>query len=406
MQSEASALIERTLERRLRRVAGQFPVVTVTGPRQSGKTTLVKAAFKGYDYLSLELPDQRTFALEDPRGFLGQFDGPVILDEVQRAPDLFSYIQVLVDEHPDWTGRFILTGSSDFLLLQSISQSLAGRCAVLHLLPFSLAELAGRRPMPLEVMGEAVPTSLEPPEAGLMETLFTGFYPRIHDKNLPPRDWLASYHQTYLERDVRNVLNVGDMEAFGRFMRICAGRSGQLLNLSGLAADCGISHTTARRWLSVLEASFIVVLLRPHHRNFGKRLIKSPKLYFLDTGLLCYLLQVRSPEELFHRAERGAVFESLVVSELYKNFVHQGEQPRLYFWRDATGHEVDVLIDLGTKLVPVETKSAQTVASDFFDNIVYWRRVCGDPTAPGALIYGGDRAFRRAEVAVYPWFVL
>jgi len=399
-------LIKRTLERKLRQVAGQFPVVTVTGPRQSGKTTLVKAAFKGYDYLSLELPDQRSFALEDPRGFLGQFDGPVILDEVQRAPDLFSYIQVLVDEHPDWTGRFILTGSSNFLLLQSISQSLAGRCAVLHLLPFSLAELAGRRPMPLEVMGETVPTSLEPPEAGLMETLFTGFYPRIHDKNLPPRDWLASYYQTYLERDVRNVLNVGDIEAFGRFMRICAGRSGQLLNLSGLAADCGISHTTARRWLSVLEASFIVILLRPHHRNFGKRLIKSPKLYFLDTGLLCYLLQVRSPEELFHRAERGAVFESLVVSELYKNFVHQGEQPRLYFWRDATGHEVDVLIDLGTKLVPVETKSAQTVASDFFDNIVYWRRVCGDPTAPGALIYGGDRAFRRAEVAVYPWFVL
>jgi len=317
-------MIKRTLAKKLKEAAAQFPVVTVTGPRQSGKTTLIRDVF--------------------PRGFLDQFDGPAILDEVQHAPDLFSYIQVLVDEHRDWTGRFILTGSHNFLLLASVSQSLAGRCAVLHLMPFSLAELAGRKPVTLKMFGKSIPKNPRPPKTGLMETLFTGFYPRIHDRHLPPRD-----------------------------VRLCAGRCGQLLNLSGLASDCGVSHVTAKRWLSVLEASFIIVLLRPHYRNFGKRLIKSPKLYFLDTGLLCYLLQIQRPEELFHRAERGAVFESFVVAEFYKNFMHRGEQPRLYFWRDVKGHEVDVIIDLADPMIPVETKSGQTVASDFFDNLEYWR---------------------------------
>jgi len=399
-------MIERTLATKLKQAATQFPVVTVTGPRQSGKTTLVRAVFKDYEYVSLELPDQRSFALEDPRGFLGQFDEPVILDEVQRAPDLFSYIQVLVDDHPEWIGRFILTGSQNFLLLQSVSQSLAGRCAVMHLLPFSLAELTGRKPLSLDSLGKSLPKNPKPPDVGLCETLHTGFYPRIHDKHLSPRDWLAGYYQTYLERDVRNVLNVGDIETFGRFARLCAGRCGQILNLSGLASDCGVSHTTARRWLSVLEASFVIILLRPHHRNFGKRLIKSPKLYFVDTGLLCYLLQIHSSRELVHRAERGAIFESFVLSELYKNFTHRGEQPRLYFWRDTAGHEVDVIVELDAKLVPVEIKSAQTVAPDFFDNLVYWRKLSGDVRGPSALIYGGDRAFHRSGVCVYPWHVL
>ncbi len=399
-------MIERTLATTLRKAATQFPIVTVTGPRQSGKTTLVQNVFSHYRYVSLEMPDERQFALEDPRGFLSQFDGPVILDEVQRTPDLFSYIQGLVDEHRDWIGRFVLTGSQNFLLLQNISQSLAGRCAVLHVLPFSLAELEGRAPLGIDTMGEGTPANPKPPSRGLLETLFAGFYPRIHDKNLPPRDWLAAYYQTYVERDVRNVLNVGDIEAFGRFMRVCAGRSGQVLNLSGLASDCGVTHTTARRWISVLEASFIVTLLRPHHRNFGKRLIKRPKLYFLDTGLLCYLLQIRSPEELFHRAERGAVFESFVVSEMYKNFVHRGERPSIYFWRDAAGHEVDMVIDLGRKMVPVEIKSAATVVSAFFANLMYWRKLSGNETAPAALVYGGDRTFTRSGVVVYPWFAV
>jgi len=381
-------------------------VLTVTGPRQSGKTTLVRSVFKDHAYQSLELPDQRRFALEDPRGFLGQFKGPVVLDEIQRAPELFSYIQVSVDEHPDWTGHFILTGSQNFLLLQSISQSLAGRCAVLNLLPFSLAELSGRPGLSPGFMGQAELKNPQPPKTDLFQTLFTGFYPRIHDKHLSPRDWLASYYQTYLERDVRNVLQVGDAETFGRFVRLCAGRCGQLLNLSGLAADSGVSHTTAKRWLSVLEAGFIVMLLRPHHRNFGKRLIKSPKLYFLDTGLLCYLLQVRSPAELVHRAERGAIFESYVVAELYKNFTHRGEQPSLFFWRDAAGHEVDILIDQGNSLIPLEVKSGQTVASDFFDNLRYWLHLSGKQSAPAALVYGGEQSSKRSGSVVYPWFAL
>ena len=399
-------MIRRTLEKRLRKAADQFPIVSVTGPRQSGKTTLVRAVFPDYAYVSLELPDERRFALEDPRGFLARFKEPAIFDEVQRTPDLFSYIQVLVDERPDQTGRFILTGSQNFLLMQSISQSLAGRCAVLHLLPFSLAELMDREPLDLESQ-----TSMNsvPPPLSLEEVLHTGFYPRIHDRGIPARDWLPDYHQTYLERDVRNILNVGDMEAFGSFVRLCAGRSGGLLNLSGLGSDCGISHATARRWLSVLEASFIVMLLRPHHENFGKRQVKSPKLYFLDTGLLCSLLQIESPDHLAHRAERGAVFESFVASELVKNFLHRGHRPALGFWRDSAGHEVDFIVEIGNRRIPVEAKSAKTAASDFFDMLHFWGRLAGDDktsAAPGVLVYGGDQAFVRAGVRVLPWFAL
>ena len=345
-------MIARHLAPKLAAAARKYPVVTVTGPRQSGKTTLVRSAFPKAQDVSLEAPDQRTFATEDPRGFLRQFTGRVILDEIQRVPELFSYIQVLADEAPR-PGRFILTGSQNFLLLNNISQTLAGRSAILHLLPFSLAELNRHPPVVPESLGELHPRR-RPTAGELLSVLHTGFYPRIHDQKLDPAQWLAGYVQTYVERDVRNVLNVGDIDTFDRFVRLCAGRNGQLLNLSSLAADCGVSHTTARRWISLLEASFIAYQLRPHHQNFSKRLIKSPKLYFLDTGLLCYLLRIRTSEDLPSHASRGAIFESLVVSELVKSYLHRGMEADIYFWRDSTGHEVDVLIDSGKRLLPIE----------------------------------------------------
>ena len=395
-------MIARHLRSALRAAARDAPVVTLTGPRQSGKTTLARTAFPRHDYASLEDPDLRTFALEDPRGFLDQYRRGVVIDEAQRAPDLFSYVQTLVDRD-DRPGRFVLSGSQNFLLLRSISQTLAGRCAILHLLPFSFTELASLPAVDVSGLGRRIPRRRRVPEADLPDTLFRGFYPRIHDKKLDARRWLRDYHQTYVERDVRELVNVGDLEAFRLFVRLCAGRNGQLLNLSGLASDAGVTHTTARRWLSTLEASFLVVRLRPHHRNFNKRLVKSPKLYFLDTGLLCYLLGIGSPAELRLHAARGNVFESFVLSELLKARLHRGDEAALYFWRDAAGHEIDFVIADGEKLTPVEVKSGQTVAGDFFAGLRFWRTLAGDPAAPAALVYGGDRSFRREGFTVYRW---
>ncbi len=405
MNIESSiCMIRRALRPVLEKVARQYPVVTLTGPRQSGKTTLVRSAFPDHAYASLEEPDVRGYALADPRGFLDQFSGPVILDEVQRAPDLFSYIQGLVDRE-DVPGRFVLSGSQNFLLLRSISQTLAGRSAILHLLPFSLGELEGRDPFPLEKLGrEFPPVRIRENAPDLLVTLLRGFYPRVHDRELDdPGFWYSGYYQTYVERDVREIVNVGDLEIFGRFVRLCAGRNGQILNLTSLGNDCGITHTTAARWLSILESSFLVRLLRPYHANFGKRLIKSPKLYFLDTGLLCYLLRIQSPEDLRLHASRGSIFESFVLSELLKNFLHRGKEPDLYFWRDSTGHEVDAVVDLGRNRVAIEIKSAQTIAPDFFAGLEFWRRVVGDPEAPAALVYGGDSNHRRGGIAVHGW---
>jgi len=397
-------MVPRHLKTRLLKATREYPVVTVTGPRQSGKTTLTRTALPGYAYVSLEDPEQRRFALEDPRGFLAQFPGKVILDEIQRVPDLFSYIQVLVDETPDDMGRFVLTGSQNFLLLRQISQSLAGRCAVLHLLPFSHSEIAHRKAVDITDVERMARRKPRRDKKDLLETLFTGGYPRIHDKGLDPQDWLRNYYQTYIERDVRELLNVGDLETFGRFVGLCAGRAGQLLNLTSLANDCGITHSTARRWVSVLEASFIVTLLRPYHRNFNKRLVKSPKLYFLDSGLLCYLLRIRKPEDLTLHASRGAVFESWVVSEAIKNFEHRAERPEVSFWRDSTGHEVDLIIETdGGETVPIEIKSGQTFSSDFADNLAWWRKTIGQTDRTGVIVCGGDRSFTYHSDRVLSW---
>lgn len=389
----------------LRRAAKQFPAVFVTGPRQAGKTTLVQATFPRHAYVSLEDIAEREFAAQDPKGFLGRFHGGVILDEVQRVPGLLSSIQTVIDEQRT-PGRFILTGSQHFLLHQHVSQSLAGRVAVLHLLPLSLAELQGRRahdPFSLVRRNAAIPP---PPSQALEEFLWLGMYPELHAQNPEKNLWMKSYEQTYVERDVRTLVNVGDVNVFGRFLRLCAGRAGQLLNLTSLANDCGITHTTARRWLSILEASFLVVLLQPHHRNFSKRLIKSPKLYFLDTGLLCHLLRIRHPEELLQHALRGAIFESFIVGECWKFYVHGGKDVPLFFWRDRTGYEVDLLIEGGETLFPIEIKSGRTVASDMLKNLQYFLHLPGNTQKLGMLLHAGEDAYERQGIAVRPWYAL
>jgi predicted AAA+ superfamily ATPase len=288
--------------------------------------------------------------------------------------------------------------------MNSISQSLAGRCAIFHLLPFSINELRQLSQPPLEDIGQKIPSIREPEDTNVFDLLFTGFYPRIHDKKLDAQDWLKNYTQTYLERDVRDLINIGDLESFRRFMGLCAGRVGQLLNLSSLASDCGITHTTAKRWLSVLETGFIVTLLRPHYQNFNKRLVKTPKLYFLDTGLLCYLLRIRNPKDLLLHASRGAIFENYVVAELLKRRFHDGLEPDLYFWRDSAGHELDIIIDLGNQLIPVEVKSGHTLAKDFFKGLNFWKTMSKDPFAPSALIYAGRRSLYQKNTAVYSWW--
>ena len=397
------AMIPRHLAAALIRASAQYPIISLTGPRQSGKTTLLCATFPQYHYVSLEAPDNRGFAAEDPRGFLARFAGPVILDEAQYVPDVFSYIQVLADERGT-AGQFILSGSQNFLLMRQITQSLAGRAFIGHLLPFSIAELH-RLPLgdPEQLAAFAPEVPTETPLADdWLDLALAGFYPPVHDRGLKAFEWSSLYFQTYLQRDVRSLTQVGDLEAFRRFVLLCAGRVGQLLNLSSLGNDCGVSHETVRRWLSVLEASFVVFRLPPHHQRFNKRLTKSPKLYFVDTGLLCYLLQIRRADELATHAMRGAVFENLVIADLMKRCFHAGIEPRLAFWRDHRGNEIDLVVNTPGGPVPVEIKSGATVASSFFKGLRYWRAIAPDPRR-GVLVYGGEESYVREDTTVLSW---
>jgi len=287
--------------------------------------------------------------------------------------------------------------------MEKVSQTLAGRTAIVQLLPLSLYELTnGTASDPLKIDG--LPGQRKKPAFNLEEILFKGLYPRIHEKGLERHDWLSAYYRTYVERDVRDIANIGNLEAFQRFVRLCAGRCGQLLNLSSLASDCGISHTTAGHWISILQAGFIIHLLPPHHTNFSKRMIKSPKLYFLDTGLLCYLLRIREPEDIPTHPMKGAIFESFVISEAYKAFAHRGEVPPLYFWRDRTGHEVDMVVDTGKKLIPVEIKSSESIDGSFFDGLKYYISLGPPASKTGVLIHGGDALYKRGNFIVRPWF--
>ena len=379
------SMIPRTLARTLLRLAKGFPIVAITGPRQSGKTTLARSVFADKPYVSLEDPVERAFAMEDPRGFLARFEKGAVFDEAQRWPDLFSYLQGMVDVQRV-PGRFVLTGSQQFGLLAGVTQSLAGRVGLTRLLPLAFDELpaASRQP-------------------SIDSIMLLGGYPILHTQPMAPSDWFASYVATYIERDVRQVLNVKDMGAFQRFLRLCAGRSGQLLNLSALAGEAGISHSTARAWLSVLESSDLVFLLPPYHRNFGKRLVKTPKLYFLDTGLACWLLGIRSPEILALHPSRGALFETWVVAEFVKGRFNLGLPADLYFWRDNNGLEADLIFEIGARLQPVEIKSGQTVTRDYVRAGQASGRFAGDEALPPWLIYGGNESYERSGIKVIGW---
>jgi len=375
-------MIERALTSKMLALAEKFQVITLTGPRQSGKTTLVKAAFPALPYVSLEDPDVRQIALSDPRGFLSNYPKGAVLDEIQNTPELFSYIQGLVDG--DRKIRFILTGSSNFLLMEKISQTLAGRTAVLNLLPLSLKEL-------------------EPLEEPYENLIFKGQYPRIYDREISPTDFYPSYIQTYVDRDVRLIKNIGDINTFVLFTQLCAGRIGQPLNYASLANDTGISPNTAKSWLSILESSFILYRLQPYHHNFNKRLVKSPKLYFYDSGLACSLLGIREKEQVRTHYMKGSLFENLILNEFIKRNFNRGESRTLYYWQNNHGKEIDCVFENNEDLVAIEIKSGKTISTSYFDNLTYWQKLSGQAGKPGYVVYGGEQSLKTSAGELVSW---
>lgn len=379
-------MLLRTAMPTLGRMARAFRVLTITGPRQSGKTTLSRAAFPDKPYVNLEAADERGFALQDPRGFLDRFPDGAVIDEAQNAPELFSYIQVLVDEDPR-PGRFVLTGSQNFGLLSRITQSLAGRVGILHLLPLSIAELrdGGVRLRDVD------------------DWIHRGFYPALYGGGIDPGAWFGAYVTTYIERDVRQITRVQDLNLFQRFVALCAARTGQLLNLANLATECGLSQSTVREWLSVLEASYIVHLLRPHHENLGKRVVKTPKLYFHDPGLAAFLMGIQDERQLSLHPARGALFETLVVGEFLKSRFNAGERSNIFFWRDNVGTEVDVLVEDGRGLFPIEIKSGKTWQDEYIRSLRLFANYAG-PRAYGAgVVHAGNGSYTRQDISVRSW---
>jgi uncharacterized protein len=378
--------ISRNAELTIKTLFKGFPVVVLTGPRQSGKSTLASHIFYDRPYVSLEDLDQQAFAKDDPRGFLAQFPDGAVLDEIQRCPHLLSYLQTLVDKD----GRmnlFLLTGSQQFALIAEITQTLAGRAGIVELLPFSIDELAEF---------DSLPSSVE-------EILFRGLYPPIYDRVVTPELWYSNYIRTYIERDVRQLTNISDFSVFQRFVYLCAGRTGQLLNFTSLANDCSISPNTAKSWMAVLQASYIVYLLKPYFKNFNKRIIKTPKLYFYDAGLAARLLGIEREKQLVNHACRGALFETLIVGELLKKRYNAGQPSNLYFWRDRTGNEIDILLDKGSQLLPVEIKSGLTINQSYFKGLRKWVELAGTDAGKPYLIYAGNNNQKRLTVSVLSW---
>jgi hypothetical protein len=383
--------IERTLKEKLLSAGKQFPVLAILGPRQSGKTTLARETFPHYEYVNLEELDTRQFALEDPKGFLEKYGGGpncpgVIFDEIQNTPDLLSYLQVRVDRHRK-EGFYLLMGSQNILLNHHINQTLAGRIAIQTLLPLSIEELALAQKLPHD----------------LFTLLYQGAYPPLYARKIDPHDWHRAYVQTYVERDARQIKNINDLNLFQKFIKLCAGRIGQLLNLTSLSNDCGISVNTARSWISILEASYIIFLLLPHHKNFNKRLIKTPKLYFHDTGLACHLLGIETPEMLTSHYLRGGLFESLIISDLLKQRLNAGKNSNLYFWRDKSGLEIDCILEKGNDLIPIEIKSGQTIHSDFFDSLAAFSSLAQIKPSSGYVVYAGSEEQKREKGHAIGW---
>lgn len=381
-----SQWIKRTLAEEIRKRVNQYPILAVTGPRQSGKTTLLKVLFPDYTYVSLENPDNRSFASEDPNGFLKQYSGQVILDEVQRVPELFSYLQTAVDESGKM-GQYILSGSQNFHLLQHITQSLAGRVALFRLLPLDTQELeqAGKLP------------------GNYIEACIKGCYPAIYHRGIDPTDFYANYIRTYIEKDVTELINIRDLNSFRTFLGLCAARAGQLLNLTAMANECNISQPTAKSWLSILESSYVVFQLYPYHENFNKRLVKTPKLYFYDTGLLTHLLQIREPQELATNRLKGNIFENFVIANFQKFNENSYQHLQFYFWQDHNGLELDLLLKNASGFEVYEIKSTQTLSATLFKNLKHFAEIAKPQNVTPHLVYGGEESLIRSGVQVLPW---
>ncbi len=364
----------------------KYPIIALTGPRQSGKTTLLKTLFPDYEYVSLENRDIRSFAETDPNGFLDRYAEKVIFDEVQRVPPLFSYIQTRVDESPVM-GRYILSGSQNFHLMENITQSLAGRVAIFKLFPFDFQELQAAGLLPDDYL----------------QILVKGFYPAIFDREIPSRIFYSNYVQTYIQRDVSELIAIKDIRLFQNFLGLCATRAGQLLNLNSLATECGISQPTAKSWLSALENSYILFQLFPYHKNFSKRIVKTPKLYFYDTGLLCFLLKISTPEQILTHPVKGNLFENMMIAEYVKRIYHKNNFHDVWFWRDSAGHEIDLIIQDGQQLSLVEMKAGQTIMSEMFNGLAWWEKLSGLKDLAKTLVYGGSERQKRSQGEVLPW---